>query len=1150
MSSALASSSPETRGRPLSRLSSPIQELSGHADVVVVGSGYGGAITASRLSRAGQQVWILERGRELHPGEFPDTPPEALTNGQVRMEWADLGNRTGLFDIRTDGDINVLMGCGLGGTSLINANVALQADPWVFTQDCWPKELRENPDEPPKEPAELDPYYQLARAMLSPRRLPEDFRDLPKLKALAASAARLDTKVELLPVNVTFDTGPNAAGIQQKGCTMCGDCVSGCNEGSKNSLLMNYLPDAVGNGAKVFTKVSVHHLSHRDGQWVLHCELLDTGQELFHAPYREITAGIVVLAAGSLGSTEILKRSEVKGLSLSGALGTRFTGNGDVLGFSFNGDGPIDGLGWGPRRPDRGGKHDNRTPRVGPCITAAIDLRKGKKDQGIIIEDGSLPGALAPALLTAFERADQLGGTDTEPGLLSEFGESARKIQSLVRGPYTGAIRNTLTYLVMSHDGADGRLVLDGDHISVSWPDVDKRPIFTKIGADLEAAAAAQKATYVENPLRKLMGNRLTTVHPLGGCPMGEDATSGVVNHKGQVFKGVAGTEVYESLYVSDGAVIPTSLGVNPLMTISALAERAAFHMADDRGWAIDYTKPTPPLPEQPVRPIGIQFSERMMGELTLTADGSTTKATAILTIVAEDLQRFTDDRLAAVVGTVDVPGLSSRPMAISKGEFNFLVKDPDRVDMTHMTYRAVLTDGSDRTRFLYGHKDIHDDRGFDLWSDTTTLFTDIYDGPNDNGPLLASGVLRISPADFARELRSIRVTGTHDLTKILKAQALYGQTFAQEMFSVYGGVGVSRLINHKAPVRQKRTLRAPLPTVHSFNTADGVTLRLTRYQGGTKGPVMLTHGLGVNSQIFTIDTIETNLVEYLCKFGYDVWVLDYRVSTLLPTARDPYTADDVAILDYPAAVDEVRRITGAPTIQVIAHCYGATTFTMAMLAGLQGVRAAVISQISTHIVSPLWNRLKGIFHVPDILSAVGIETLSTDAHQGESFWLKTFDEALKFWPLPREEKCKSAVCHRISFLYGLLYEHDQLDTATHDLALGEMFGQASDAAFKHLTMMIRAGTVVAADGANRYMPHLDRMALPLTIVHGAENSCFLPVSTQKTIAALAAANGARLYNRHVIPNYGHINCIYGKNAARDVYDKIVGGLEPTATVP
>jgi cholesterol oxidase len=1111
---------------------------------VVVGSGYGGAITASRLARADQQVqvWVLERGRELHPGEFPDTPPEALTDGHLRINWGDLGNRTGLFDIRTDGDINVLVGCGLGGTSLINASVALRADPWVFTQDSWPKDLRDDS-------GELDKGYRRAQAMLSTQQLPLPDHDLPKLDAMKASARRLNTEVTILPVNVTFNEGPNAAGIHQPGCTLCGDCVSGCNYGAKNSLLMNYLPDAVANGAKVFTKVSVHHLSRRDGLWVLHCQLLDTGQELFDAPYVEITAGIVVLAAGSLGSTEILKRSEVQGLSLSSMVGKRFSGNGDVLGFSFNGDRRIDGLGWGQRRPDRGDKLD-KLPRVGPCITAAIDLREGKQGQGIIIEDGSLPGALAPALLTAFEAADALGGTDTDPGLLNGLGESARKLETLLRGPYTGAIRNTLTYLVMAHDGTDGELVLDGDRVRVRWPNIDERPIFKTIEERLVEASEAQRATYVENPLRAVMGDRLTTVHPLGGCPMGEDAARGVVNHKGQVFSGAAGADVYDSLYVSDGAVIPSSLGVNPLLTISALAERAVHYMAEDRGWHIDYDKPTPPLPSQPERDVGIQFSERMIGSLRLQ-DGSTT-ATAILTIEVENLQAFIDDqaRLAVVVGSVDVPGISPLPMSISHGTFNFLVPDPDRVDTKNMIYRATLTTADGRTLFLNGRKDIHDDAGFDLWSDTTTLFTDIHNGDNTDAPVLANGVLRISVADFTRELRSMRVTGTHEVKKIVAAQALFGQTFAKELFSVYGGVGVSRLATKNAPARRKRTLRAPTPTVHGFNTADGVTLRLTRYQGGAKGPVMLTHGLGVSSLIFTTDTVETNLVEYLCKYGYDVWVLDYRVSTALPTARDPYTADDVAILDYPAATDEVRRITGVPTIQVIAHCYGSTTFTMAMLAGLQGVRAAVCSQISTHIVSPAWNRLKGILHVPTLLGAVGIDTLSTDAHRGEPFKLKMLDQALKLWPLPAEERCKSEVCHRISFLYGLLYEHDQLNADTHDFALGEMFGQASNTAFKHLTTMIRAGTVVAADGSDRYMPHLDRMALPLTFIHGAENSCFKPVSTQKTVAALAAANGAHWYNRHVIPSYGHIDCIYGKNAARDVYDKIVRGLEPTAMAP
>src|SRR6187200_1625873 len=120
-----------------------------------------------------------------------------------------------------------------------------------------------------------------------------------------------------------------------------------------------------------------------------------------------------------------------------------------------------------------------------------------------------------------------------------------------------------------------------------------------------------------------------------------------------------------------------------------------------------------------------------------------------------------------------------------------------------------------------------------------------------------------------------------------------------------------------------------------------------------------MTHGLGVSSAIFTIDTIETNLLEYLFAWGYDVWLLDYRASIELPSSRAQFTADDVATRDYPAAVEKVRALTGADSVQVVAHCFGATTFSCAMLAGLQGVRSAVISQISTDVIVPSGARLK-----------------------------------------------------------------------------------------------------------------------------------------------------------------------------------------------
>ena len=111
------------------RLSSLIEDLKTHYSVVVIGSGYGGAIAASRLARAGQQVCVLERGMEFQPGEYPNTLPEVLSQAQVDTPGAFLGSRTGLYDMRINDDINVFCGCGLGGTSLVNANVSLPAEP-------------------------------------------------------------------------------------------------------------------------------------------------------------------------------------------------------------------------------------------------------------------------------------------------------------------------------------------------------------------------------------------------------------------------------------------------------------------------------------------------------------------------------------------------------------------------------------------------------------------------------------------------------------------------------------------------------------------------------------------------------------------------------------------------------------------------------------------------------------------------------------------------------------------------------------------------------------------------------------------------------------------------------------------------------------
>jgi cholesterol oxidase len=354
---------------------------------------------------------------------------------------------------------------------------------------------------------------------------------------------------------------------------------------------------------------------------------------------------------------------------------------------------------------------------------------------------------------------------------------------------------------------------------------------------------------------------------------------------------------------------------------------------------------------------------------------------------------------------------------------------------------------------------------------------------------------------------------------------------------------------NPDAPPRKKRALRAAAPEVYSFNALDGVTLRLTRYQGGSKGPVILSHGLGVSSLIFSTDTIDTNLTEYLFAHGYDVWLLDFRDSIALPASAAISSGDDVATKDYPAAVAKVRELTGAPTVQMVVHCWGSTTFFMAMLAGLEGVRSAVCSQIATHFVTPTMTRIKTGLHLPSFLDALGVKSLTAYVAAHADWRERLYDAALKLYPLELKEECDSPVCHRISFMYAPLYQHEQLNQLTHD-TLHELFGIANIRSFEHIALLARKGHLVAFDGSEAYLPHLERLAIPIAFIHGAANRCFLPESTEITYNLLCQTNGDKLYSRHVIPNYGHIDCIYGKNAVNDIFPLMLSHLEATCDVP
>jgi len=567
---------PPASGVPRAVLARPAADLDdgATATVVVIGSGYGGGVAASRLARAGQDVVVLERGKEWRAGDFPETAFEGAAELQIDTPDGRRGARTGLYDLRVNAEVDVMVGCGLGGTSLINASVALEPDPEVFDDPRWPDAIRRD------RKTLLADGFARARKMLDPAPYPDAAPALPKLEALARSAAALGRPFSRPPINVAFSDRSNAAGIRQHECTLCGDCVTGCNHGAKTTVDLTYLPDAKAHGARLFTEVTVRWVERVGDRYKIAWRWTHADDD---AALRTITADVVVLAAGTLGSTEILLRSAERGLPMSPQVGHGMSANADYLSFAYNGDQRVHSVGNGDRESSKRGP-------VGPAITGLIGSAPGLPLAArYIVEEGAFPGALADALPLAFSVAASAVGVNTASGLKSRLEQAGRALESLLMGTagaYHGAVDHTQMLLSIGHDDPDGTMALVDDRLRVVWPGAGDQPIYQAMQETTNGATAVAQGISVKEPTwTDVLHHNVVTVHPLGGCPMGEDAARGAVNDRGQVFAGATGTEVHQGLYVVDGSIVPTAAGVNPLLTISALAERAMTLLIAERGW-------------------------------------------------------------------------------------------------------------------------------------------------------------------------------------------------------------------------------------------------------------------------------------------------------------------------------------------------------------------------------------------------------------------------------------------------------------------------------------------------------------------------------------------------------------------------------------
>ncbi|MBL4659958.1 MAG: GMC family oxidoreductase [Alcanivoracaceae bacterium] len=554
-----------------------------HFDVIVIGSGFGGSVMTCRLAEKGYKVCLLERGKKYGFGEFPRRVDEVKN----KMPWDPDNNKFGYIEMRyyPGSDAGSVSAAGLGGGSLIYANVLYKV-PTDFFQG-WPGGINRTL---------LDPYYDKAMNMLEGAQYPIDnpyYSDNPKAELMKQAFEKLENAEDSLrdakfwypPTAVRFKGDfpghqtLNNQGVIQSSCNKCGECDVGCNIHAKNTTDLNYLARAtneklLGDGctaAEIRTHAWVQTIKQMDNQQfeVTYCNPKNQNETTI------ITADKVVLSAGSIGSSGLLLQMKKHGhlANISDKLGHYWSGNGDLEGTVI--------------LPEPNGH-----PSKGPTIATTTDYRfKDYPDgfaHGMLIQEGGFPTFMGWFLAGKSPSPGviwhglKMATTGIKNAILRLFGNKKASLLDLNIGHEILSfidsdrfVRRTLMLLGMGRDRNTGVVYLrEDDTVMIKWDMQPSQLHFDRMRREMGKIAKALDGKYLDSPLT--YAGKMIAVHPLGGCVMADNAENGVVACNGEVFG-------HPGLYVADGSVIPTSLGPNPSLTISAISEYFASQFADKR---------------------------------------------------------------------------------------------------------------------------------------------------------------------------------------------------------------------------------------------------------------------------------------------------------------------------------------------------------------------------------------------------------------------------------------------------------------------------------------------------------------------------------------------------------------------------------------
>jgi cholesterol oxidase len=517
-------------------------------DYIVVGSGFGGSVSALRLAEKGYSVLVIEKGKRWKDSDFPKTDwniPKYL--------WAPFLRWFGFQKLTFFKEVFVLSGVGVGGGSLVYANTHMMPKESFYTNKIWAhfKDWKST----------LAPYFEKAKFMLGTTQYKKDNAEDLVLKAVAedmgygATYKSVDgVGVYLGPPNQSIDPYFKGLGPLRKGCTECAACMTGCRHGAKNTLVKNYLWFAENVfGAHIVPETLVTKIEYIQGQYYVHTR---SSTSWWNRKKRVFKSRGLVMSAGVLGTMDLLLKQKYvyKTLpNLSPKLGENVLTNSEML----------SGIGGAKVKLN----HGLAISRVfSPDEHTQIEICKFGDGSGAMMHLGTLAvGNGTPAVRTA------------------------KLIGKIIKHPFTflkllftkAPAKNGVIFLIMQTLENSMRIRLKkrwwGQRMTMTNDSQQKVPTYIPIGQEALYRYAAKVGGVPMNALTEVTLGLASTAHILGGCPMGKTADEGVVD---EFFK----VHGYDNFYILDGSIMPCNLGVNPSLTITALSEYAMDHIPSKNG--------------------------------------------------------------------------------------------------------------------------------------------------------------------------------------------------------------------------------------------------------------------------------------------------------------------------------------------------------------------------------------------------------------------------------------------------------------------------------------------------------------------------------------------------------------------------------------